>query len=157
MMTARLWTKVVVAVSGATMALSLQAGGADAAPRVQVSTTSLVLADGAAVAVPVRVSCDPGTPANLSVTIAQRSGRQIASAFGNEGDLVCDGNPRVVQVFLPAQALAFFPGVAFVTANLSSCTFGPFPPFLAPTSACSARASRTTRLVPGMISEDRSL
>jgi len=153
---------VATVVGGAGLTLVLGSVAAEAAPRVQVSSTSLVLADGAAVAVPLKVSCDPGTIPNVSVEISQRSGRQIANSFGNETDVICDGTPRVVQVFVQARMLAFFPGVAFVTANIFSCQAFPFPgsapfPFPPSTSACSAKSSRTTRLVPGILQESSQL
>lgn len=145
--------RVAVAMTGAGLALAGFAAPAQAAPMVQISSTSLVLADGAAVAILVKVSCDPGTNPNVSVQISQRSGRQIASAGGGESDFVCDGAPHVVQVIFAAQGLAFSTGVAFVTANVFSCiTFPPPFPFPGPsTNGCNARASRTIRLVPGVI------
>lgn len=163
-MRARGWTRVATAVSAGGVAVILLASGADAAPRIQVGTPSLVLADGAAVAVPVRVSCDPGTRPSVNVQISQRSGRQVASAFGSESDIVCDGTPKVVQVFVHAQTLAFSRGVAFVTASLFSCTGFPFPGpvsgspiFGPPTSDCTAKSSRTTRMVPGIIQDSGQL
>ena len=156
----RAWTRVVAAASGVGLALTIQGTAADAAARVQVSTTSFVLADGAAVAVPVRVSCDPGTRPSLNVQISQRSGRQVASAFGGETDLVCDGTTQEVQVIVHAGNLAFSKGVAFVTANLFACNLGglpiPFPGSLFGTG-CTAKASRTTRLVPGIIPDGGQL
>ncbi len=151
---ARVWIRAVTAVAGVGLAVAVHAGPAEAAPRVRVSTTSIVLADGAAVAVPVRVSCDPGASPNISVEISQRSGRQIANAFGNESNVVCDGTPHDVQVFVTARVLAFSKGVAFVTASVFSCSFFPFPPT---PSACTAKSSRTTHLVPGVIQEDSQL
>ncbi len=153
-MTARVWTRAVTALTSVGLAVAVSAGAADAAPRIQVSSTSLVLADGAAVAVPVRVSCDPGTSPNVSVEVSQRSGRQIATSLGNETDVVCDGSPHDVQVFVTARVLPFSRGVAFVTANIFSCSFFPFPPSA---RACTAKSSRTTHLVPGVIQGDSQL
>ena len=150
-------TRAAAGVGAAGLALTMGAGPADAATRVQVSTTSLVLADGAAVAIPIRVTCDVGTNPSLNVEISQRSGRQVAKGTGGDFGFVCDGTPRVVQVFVHATQLAFSTGSAFVTANLFSCNLA-FPPFPIPSSAgCSAKSSRTTRLVPGEFRDDSAL
>lgn len=156
-MRVRAWT-TVAAFGGAGLLGVVQASAADAAPRVQVSATSFVLADGAAVAIPLRVSCDRGTVPNVGIEISQRSGRMVAKANGGENGFVCDGTPHDVQVFVHAQQFAFSRGTAFVTASVFSCNIG-FPPIPLPfpgssTTGCSARSSRTTRLVPGEIREN---
>ncbi len=147
----RPWARLVAAVAGgAGLALAapmLAAVGqvSPPAPVLSIGPTARLVAQGAAVAVPVRVvvTCPPGSTASVNVQVAQAVGRDVAHAFGGTNDIACDGTPQTVEVFAVSQDFRFFPGPAFVTANLFAC--GGFPPF--PGSGCTAQAQREVFIV----------
>jgi len=153
----RPWARVVAAVGGgAALALTapmLAAIGqvSPPAPVLTIGPTARLVAQGAAVAVPVRVvvTCPQGGAANVNVQVVQSVGREVAHAFGNASDIVCDGTPQVTEVFATSSDFTFRPGVAFATANLFACSAGPFPgPF--PGSSCTAEAHREIQIVSGV-------
>jgi hypothetical protein len=92
---------------------------------VEVGDEATLVARGAAVSVPVEVTCFPGSNAFLSVRVTQRTGSRIASGFG-DAQFTCTGEPQTVDVLVHAQGQAFKKGPAVVQATLSSCGF--FPP-----------------------------
>lgn len=146
----RPWARLVAAVAGgAGLALTapmLAAVGqvSPPAPVLSIGPTARLVAQGAAVAVPVRVvvTCPQGGSASVSVQVAQAVGRDVAHAFGDTSDIVCNGTPQDVEVLATSQDFRFFPGPAFVTARLFC---GSFPPF--PGSGCTAQAQREVQIV----------
>src|SRR5215217_6337837 len=146
----RPWARLAVAVGGgvglALTAPVLSAVGqvSPPAPVLEIAPTARLVAQGAAVAVPVRVvvTCPEGGEASVNVQVAQAIGRDVAHAFGNANDIVCDGTPQVTEVFATSQDFRFSPGPAFVTANLFCGFPGPFPG-----ASCSAQAQREIQIV----------
>jgi len=115
------------------------------APVLSIGPTARLVAQGAAVAVPIRVvvTCPEGANANVNVQVVQAVGRDVAHAFGDTSDIVCNGTPQIVEVFATSQDFRFLPGEAFVTARLFACSFpGPFPG-----GQCTAQAQREVELV----------
>ena len=145
----RQWTRLVAAVVGgvglALAAPMLAAVGQVSPPAsvLSIGPTARLVAQGAAVAVPVfvQVTCPAGSTANVSVQVAQAVGRDVAHAFG-DASVDCDGTPQVVEVFAVSQDFRFFQGPAFVQARLFC---GGFPPF--PSTPCTAQAQREVQIV----------
>lgn len=122
----------------AAAALAVPAAASAAAPNVDVAIVGTGdLVAGVEVRLPVEMTCDPlqappfGPPmANLSVTIQQRVGREIASGFA--GLLpVCDGTPHTYVMGIrpgfgfPGPGLAFHGGRALATVTGTACNFDP--------------------------------
>ncbi len=106
------------------------ATAASATHTVEVGDTGTLIAKGAAVIVPVTVTCDPSTappfpfpgPGGSSVTVSvtQRSGNRIAQGYGGTA-VTCDGTPQTVNVRLTANQAPFKPGTALATATMFQC------------------------------------
>ncbi|MGH9227075.1 MAG: hypothetical protein ACRD2W_25600 [Acidimicrobiales bacterium] len=81
-----------------------------------------LVAKGAAVSVPVEVTCGPGVAfAGLSVRVNQARGSHLATGFGGTSALWCDGLPHIVDVLVQASSGAFKTGDALVTARVFAC------------------------------------
>ncbi|MGH8900803.1 MAG: hypothetical protein ACRDYA_03760 [Egibacteraceae bacterium] len=101
----------------------LDTGMGGAGSPVEFKDTANLNAQGAAIFVPVEVTCqeDEG-PVFLGIQITQRTGDELASGSGTVGqDLACDGKPHTVEVFVQAQGRPFHPGVAAARADLTEC------------------------------------
>jgi hypothetical protein len=127
------------------------AGAAGGKATVKLGKQAELLARGAAVGVPVHITCStPTIPAgqslsqNVSVQLSEViAGDIVQEAFGNESEFTCDGSAHTVTVYVvpggnsgpfgasPAHPLT--DGTAFASAQLSVCTLpGFFPPPFAP-------------------------
>jgi hypothetical protein len=88
---------------------------------VQVESPARLLARGAAVEVPLEVTCNAVGTVDVQVTVTQRSGSGATQGFGFE-QVGCTGAGEqvtvVVQVF---GAKAFRKGTAVVTAEVFGC------------------------------------
>lgn len=148
----RPWARLAVAIGGgAGLALTapvLAAIGqvSPPAPVLEIGPTARLVAQGAAVAVPVRVvvTCPEGGEANLSIRVVQSVGREVGHAYGNESAIPCTGAQQVVEVFATSEDFTFRPGPAFATADLF-CG-GPFP---FPGDQCRATDNREITIVSG--------
>ena len=148
----RPWARLAAAVAGgvglALTAPVLAAIGqvSPPAPVLEIGPTARLVAQGAAVAVPVRVvvTCPEGGVASISVRVVQSVGFEVAHAFGSENDIPCTGTEQVVEVFATSEDFTFRAGPAFATANLF-CG-GPFP---FPGESCSASDNREITIVSG--------
>ena len=148
----RPWARLVAAVGGgvglALMAPVLAAVGqvSPPAPVLQIGPTARLVAQGAAVAVPVRVvvTCPAGGDAFLNVQVVQSVGFEVAHAFGSEDGIPCDGTPQVVEVFATSADFTFRQGPAFATASLYCGA-----PFPVPGGQCSASEQREIIIVSG--------
>jgi hypothetical protein len=132
------------------------AGAAGGTATVKLGKQADLLARGAAVGVPVHITCSTPTlppgqslSQNVSVQVSEVvAGDVVQEAFGNESDFTCDGSPHSVTVYAvpgsnagpfggsPAHPLT--DGTAFASAQLSVCTLPgifptPFAPFASPT------------------------
>jgi hypothetical protein len=92
-------------------------------PVIRIGANATLQARGAAIIVPVRVTCGPGatSPGFLSVQVSQRVGNQIAVGFGFLNNVTCNGETRRVRVPTLAQNRPFRVGVAFGVATLDVC------------------------------------
>jgi len=92
---------------------------------VEVGDEATLVARGAAVQVPIEVTCPAGTTAFVSVRVTQRAGSRIASGFGNTS-FVCTGGSQIVDVTVTAQGSgqAFKKGSAVAEASVFSGFFG---------------------------------
>jgi hypothetical protein len=146
------------------------AGAAGGKAIVTLGKVGELLARGAAVGVPVHVTCSlPTVPAgqslsqNVSVQLNEVvAGNIIQEGYGNESEFPCDGGPHSITVFVAASSGAgplggspahpFSGGTAFASAQMSICTmpgiFPPPPPF-APFAGPTSPASPTAAGVPG--------
>jgi hypothetical protein len=135
------------------------AGAAGGTATVTFAKDATLLARGAAVGVPVHITCSaPSIPAgeslsqNVSVVLSEVvAGDVVQQAFGNRSDFTCDGSIQTMTVYVvpggnggpfggsPAHPLT--DGTAFASAQLSVCTFPggfpggfptPFAPFASP-------------------------
>jgi hypothetical protein len=123
-----------VAVAGIVIGSATVAG---ATHTVEVGDRATTVAKGAAVIVPVEVTCSVAPPpppfpfpippppppfpgSSVGVSVTQRSGNRIASGFGS-ANVVCDGTPQTVDVLVTASGAPFKNGSAVVTANMFQC------------------------------------
>jgi hypothetical protein len=126
-------TKLVAALvalaAGSLLALFVSSGSAVAFFSgglfldVQVESPATLVARGAAVNVPLEVTCNaaPGT-ASVRVTVTQRSGSGIADGTAFE-NVACGGSGQHIVVRVQATgAKAFRQGTAVASAELSGCT-----------------------------------
>ena len=89
---------------------------------VEVGDEATIVARGAAVLVPIEVTCPAGSQGFLSTRVTQRAGRRIASGNGFT-EVTCTGSTQVVDVLVQAQGggQAFKKGTAVAEATLSTC------------------------------------
>ena len=147
----RPWARLAVAVGGgvglALMAPVLAAIGqvSPPAPVLEIGPTARLVAQGAAVAVPVRVvvTCPDGGEANVSIRVVQSVGREVAHAFGGENGIPCTGTQQILEIFATSEDFTFRPGPAFASANLFCGGPFPFP------GGCSATDNREITILSG--------
>jgi hypothetical protein len=88
---------------------------------VQVESPARLLARGAAVEVPVEVTCNATGTVDVFVTVTQRSGSGVAQGFGFE-QVGCTGSGEQVTVLVQATGdKTFRKGTAVVSAEVSGC------------------------------------
>jgi hypothetical protein len=117
-------------VTGAVVAVSAPGSAAVAvlsSPEVwslQIGPEAVLQAKGAAVSVPVRITCPQGRTASLDLTLTQRIGNQAVSGSRFQS-VQCTGSEQTVVVNVVAQtgSRTFKTGPAFVDASLSSCGY----------------------------------
>lgn len=91
---------------------------------VTVLSPAALQAKGAAVVVPVSVTCPQGQTGSLQLSLTQRAGNTVVS--GSQFTTVaCTGAPQQVSVTVVAQpgGRAFKKGQAFAEASLFSCGY----------------------------------
>ncbi|MDQ3897424.1 MAG: hypothetical protein M3326_09325 [Actinomycetota bacterium] len=104
---------------------------ASATHTVDVAATGTLVAKGAAVIVPVTVTCDPSTMppfpfpipgpgSSVSVSVTQRSGNRIVQGYGG-APVTCDGTAQTVDVLVTASGAPFKHGPAVVTVTMFEC------------------------------------
>ncbi len=91
---------------------------------VEVGDEATLVARGAAVLVPIEVTCPAGETAFVSASVTERVGSRIASGFGGT-TFVCTGGSQIVDVTVNAQGSgqAFKKGSAVAEASLAVCSF----------------------------------
>jgi hypothetical protein len=88
---------------------------------VQVKSPATLVARGAAVQVPVEVTCNATGTAFVQVTVTQKAGSGVAQGFGS-AQVGCTGSGEQITVLVRATgAKAFKKGDAVVTAEISGC------------------------------------
>ncbi|MFG1917041.1 hypothetical protein [Micromonospora sp. NPDC048898] len=122
---------IVLAAAGATLALApsaganapLRAGAAvDGAllTAVALSGTGKIDASGAAVFVPITLTCSQRTSVDLTVKVAQAIGDTMRTGTTIR-KVVCDATTQKVRIAVTATERPFAPGVAFGVVTGSSC------------------------------------
>jgi hypothetical protein len=86
---------------------------------ITISSPATLLAEGAAARVSVTFTCT-SAQASIAVSLAERSGDRIASAFGT-GPVTCTGSTQRLTVNVIASTAPLRPGVAFAEASISGC------------------------------------
>jgi hypothetical protein len=88
---------------------------------VQVESPARLLARGAAIEVPLEVTCNASGTVDLFVSVSQRSGSGVAEGFGSES-VPCSGSGEQVTVTVQATGgKVFKKGTAVVTAEVFGC------------------------------------
>lgn len=88
---------------------------------VQVESPARLLARGAAIEVPLEVTCNATGSVDLFVSVSQRSGSGVAEGFGFES-VPCSGSGEQVTVTVQATGgKVFKKGTAVVTAEVFGC------------------------------------
>jgi hypothetical protein len=88
---------------------------------VQVESPARLLARGAAIEVPLEVTCNASGTVDLFVSVSQRSGSGVAEGFGFES-VPCSGSGEQVTVTVQATGgKVFKKGTAVVTAEVFGC------------------------------------
>lgn len=99
---------------------------AGALETLNLGDTGELVARGAAVLVPIEVTCGEASPSpfasSVVVQVRQRTGNHITEGSGS-ARLVCDGTPQTVEALVTAQDTPFKPGSALVTANTFICGY----------------------------------
>ncbi|MGI5521912.1 hypothetical protein ACQEUX_13325 [Micromonospora sp. CA-259024] len=122
---------VGLAAAGATLALApsasasapLRAAAAvDGAPLTAVALTGTgkIDASGAAVFVPVTLTCSQRTSVDLTVKVAQAIGDTVRTGTTTR-KVVCDATTQKVRIAVTATERPFAPGVAFGVVTGNSC------------------------------------
>lgn len=88
---------------------------------VQVESPATLLAKGAAVQVPLEVTCNATGTAFVDVTITQKSGSGVAQGFGST-QVGCTGSGEQITILVQATgAKPFKKGDAVATAEIFGC------------------------------------
>jgi hypothetical protein len=89
---------------------------------VQVESPATLVARGAAVDVPLEITCNAAGQAFVQVTVTQRSGSGVAQGTGST-TVGCTGSGQriVVRVFATSGGKTFKQGTAVVTAQIFGC------------------------------------
>lgn len=119
---------LVAIVTGVVLALSATSGPAVAFFSgglfldVQVGSPATLVARGAAVDVPLEVTCNATGEAFVQVTVTQRSGSGVASGTGSTA-VGCTGSGQqiLVRVFATPGGKTFKQGTAVVSASIFGC------------------------------------
>ena len=116
--------------AGATLAIpALPAVGTHSAVTphtIEILGPATLVARGAAVAVPVEITCPSGSTAFVTVGVTERRGNRVATGSGGT-QVQCTGSAQTLNVVVTAGQGAFKKGTALAEASLSACDpdFGP--------------------------------
>lgn len=130
-LTKRTRTAVATALVGAGAVLALLSPSSPAVAfssgglflDVTVLSPAHLVAKGAAVTVPVQVTCNATDFAQVAVQVTERVGKQIASGFGS-APVACTGGHQTLLVTVTATGSGgkpFVKGQAFASADLFGC------------------------------------
>jgi hypothetical protein len=119
---------VVAVLAGVALALSVTSGPAVAFFSgglfldVQVESPATLVARGAAVDVPLEVTCNATDSTFVTVSLTQRSGSRVASGFGST-NVGCTGSGQqiIVRVLPSSAGKTFKQGTAVATAEIFGC------------------------------------
>jgi hypothetical protein len=124
---AKLAAAVVALTAGVVLALFASSGPAVAFFSgglfldVQVESQASLVARGAAVDVPLEVTCNATNPAFVSVNVTQKSGSGVAQGFGS-ASVGCTGSGQLIIVRVQASGLKTFKqGPAVASAEIFGC------------------------------------
>ena len=90
---------------------------------VRVLSPATLLARGAALNVPLEVTCGGGQFASVEVSVSERIGSETTTGFGSAG-VPCTGQRLTISVTVqtPSGSKAFRKGTGFAAANIFGCT-----------------------------------
>jgi hypothetical protein len=89
---------------------------------VTVQSPAHLVARGAAVKVPVQVTCNATQFASVSVQVTERVGKGIASGFGGEQVGCTGGHQNLLITVTASGSKPFVKGQAFASADLFGCS-----------------------------------
>ena len=93
----------------------------DAPVSMSIQSPATLIAHGAAINVPVLVTCPAGTNAFMRLSVTQAVGKRTASAQ-QDTDVACTGAPQTVTVTLTTDGVPFSKGGnAYAQGYLSAC------------------------------------
>jgi len=124
---ARLAVAVVAILAGSVLALFATTGAAVAFFSgglfldVQVESPAHLVSRGAAVDVPLEVTCNAVGEAFVQVTVTQRSGSGVAQGFGSVSVGCTGSGEQIVVRVLASPGKTFKQGIAVVSAEIFAC------------------------------------
>jgi hypothetical protein len=90
---------------------------------ISIQSPATLVAHGAAVNVPVTVTCPYGTDASVYISLSEKVGNKTASGT-NSVDVGCTGSRETILVTVPSQnGLAFAKGSAFAQGEIFACSY----------------------------------
>lgn len=95
------------------------ATSAMASHTLTVADTAELLAKGAAISLPVEVSCD-GSFKSIWVTVAEKAANRLATGTGSQ-TTSCDGDAQTFEIVVRAKDVAFKSGTALATVTVYTC------------------------------------
>jgi hypothetical protein len=113
---------IILALTLGLLTVLVPAGAASAQEitRLAIGDSATLLANGAAVRVPVTVMCSGGR-GDVGVSVAQRRGREVIRGSGGAA-LTCDGRARTYNVVVFADFRPFKVGEAVAFASVFICS-----------------------------------
>ncbi|TMK85247.1 MAG: hypothetical protein E6G44_07710 [Actinobacteria bacterium] len=91
---------------------------------IKVGRQATLVARGAAVTVPVRITCNKGIFAFVSVAVTERVGGGLVKGNASR-QVICTGDRQKVKVSVaPGSGKAFKPGTGFAQATIDGCIPG---------------------------------
>jgi hypothetical protein len=111
------------AASLSVLALGLSPSLAAAQSTVQLGSQAQLAARGAAIILPITITCGPGAFQNSPnvIQVTQRVGKNLAKGSSSGTQVICDSAPHVTDLFIQAQDHPFKTGTAAAAANFTFC------------------------------------
>jgi hypothetical protein len=112
---------IAATLVGASPALAYDSGGLHLSAVAQ--SPGRLVGGGAALWVPVDVSCNATQYAYVNINITEAAGSRIASGYGN-ANVACVGAHQVISIPVTASSgRAFAPGKAVATTQIGGCLY----------------------------------
>jgi hypothetical protein len=116
------YPRAALVMAGLTLALIVPGSASALSLDVQLAPTAQLVAGGAAVDVPMTVTCDATGTADVFVNVTQRRGSHVVQGFGSSS-LTCTGSAQTLVVRVPSGSdIVFKPKKrAVASAELFGC------------------------------------